>query len=64
MIVRDATYEDVPAIARVHVDTWRTTYQGIVPDEHLAKLSYQKRAEAWYQILNLTLADIMRSPIW
>jgi GNAT superfamily N-acetyltransferase len=52
MIVREATHNDVPAIAKVHVDTWRTTYRGIVPDEHLAKLSYERRANGWYQILN------------
>jgi GNAT superfamily N-acetyltransferase len=52
MIIREATHNDVPAIARVHVDTWRTTYQGIVPDEHLANLSYERRANGWYQILS------------
>lgn len=52
MIVREATHNDIPAIARVHVDTWRTTYRGIVPDEHLANLSYERRASGWYNILN------------
>lgn len=52
MIVRDANHNDVPAIARVNVGTWRTTYRGIVPDEHLANLSYERRANSWYQILN------------
>ena len=32
MIIREATRNDVSAIAKVHVDTWRTTYRGIVPD--------------------------------
>jgi GNAT superfamily N-acetyltransferase len=57
MIVRETTHDDVPAIARVHVDTWRTTYQGIVPDQHLANLSYERRANAWHQILNQALED-------
>lgn len=52
MMIREATQSDVPAISRVHVDTWRTTYRGIVPDEHLANLSYERRANCWYQILN------------
>ncbi len=52
MQIRAATYDDVLAIAKVHVDTWRTTYRGIVPDQHLANLSYQRRAHGWYQILN------------
>lgn len=52
MIVREATHSDVSAIARVHVDTWRTTYRGIVPDEFLANLSYEKRENGWHQVLN------------
>lgn len=57
MLIREATQDDVPAIARVHVDTWRTTYQGIVPDHHLANLSYERRAKGWYQILNCAPAE-------
>lgn len=52
MIVREATHNDIPAIAKVHVDTWQTTYRGIVPDEHLANLSYERQANGWYDILN------------
>jgi GNAT superfamily N-acetyltransferase len=52
MIVREATHSDVPAIAQVHVDTWRITYQGIVPHEFLTNLSYEKRENAWHQVLN------------
>jgi len=45
--IRLAHTDDADALARVHVDTWRTSYVGIVPDEHLAQLSYAKRAERW-----------------
>ncbi|HEX4203773.1 MAG TPA: GNAT family N-acetyltransferase [Ktedonobacteraceae bacterium] len=45
--IRPATVEDAAGIARVHVDSWRTTYQGIVPDEVLANLSYEKRQAIW-----------------
>ncbi len=47
VIVRDATSADAPAIARVHIDSWRSTYRGIVPDEYLAGLSYRERESAW-----------------
>ena len=52
MIIREATHNDIPAISRVHVDTWRTAYRGIVPDEHLADLSYEQRENHWSEILN------------
>jgi L-amino acid N-acyltransferase YncA len=51
MIIREANDSDVAAIAQVHVDTWRTTYRGIMPEDSLAKLSYQKREHSWRQIL-------------
>ncbi len=52
LILREARLEDAFAIARVHVDTWRTTYRGIVPDDYLASLSYQKRESSWRQMLS------------
>lgn len=52
MIVREASLLEAPAIARVHVDTWRTTYRGIVPEDYLEKLSYEKRERGWKQILS------------
>lgn len=45
---REARFEDARSIAAVHVDTWRTTYAGIVPDDALAALSY-----AWKDIRQL-----------
>lgn len=52
MIVREATHNDLVEMAQIHVDTWRTTYRGIVPDELLASLSYEKRENGWHQILD------------
>jgi ribosomal protein S18 acetylase RimI-like enzyme len=49
MNVRSATLEDAQGIAKVHVDTWRTTYEGIIPSEFLAKLSYEQRTMLWQQ---------------
>ncbi|MDN4607857.1 GNAT family N-acetyltransferase [Sporosarcina highlanderae] len=47
MRIREAILEDAEAIARVHVDSWRTTYNGIVSDAYLQQLSYEQRAENW-----------------
>lgn len=47
MLIRQATTADIPDMARVHVDSWRETYAGIVPDEYLARLSYTDRAQNW-----------------
>ena len=53
-VVRPATLEDVPAIARVHVDAWRETYQGILPSDFLQSLSYESREEQWRPALSDT----------
>ncbi len=58
MIVREAAHCDVSAMARVHVDTWRTTYRGIVPDEFLANLSYERRENGWRQVLDNAPKDV------
>jgi ribosomal protein S18 acetylase RimI-like enzyme len=51
MIVRAATRDDAAAIAHVHIETWRTAYRGIVPDDILAGLSYERRLQRWTEIL-------------
>ncbi|WP_028531148.1 GNAT family N-acetyltransferase [Paenibacillus sp. UNC217MF] len=47
MRIRKATINDAEGIAKVHVDSWRTTYKGIIPDDFLSKLSYKKRTDVW-----------------
>ena len=55
MKIRRATIKDAEGIAKVHVDSWRTTYKGIIPDEFLKNLSYEKRTELW--IANISKSD-------
>jgi GNAT superfamily N-acetyltransferase len=47
MIVRRAHLADAPAVARVHVDSWRTSYAGIVPADFLAGLRTENREAMW-----------------
>jgi len=51
MRIREARLEDASAIARVHIDAWRETYQGIIPNTYLAQLSHAKRTKQWEQTL-------------
>jgi len=52
MQIRQAKTEDAASIAKVHVDSWRTTYKGIVSEEYLASLSYQDRENFWRERLS------------
>lgn len=47
MMIRKAIEKDAVSIAKVHVDSWRTTYKGIVPKSFLNRLSYKEREERW-----------------
>jgi GNAT superfamily N-acetyltransferase len=51
LIIRAATPEDAPAIARVHVDSRRSTYPGLMPEAYLASLSYERSEAFWTRIL-------------
>lgn len=49
MNVRKANLNDAKGIAKVHVDSWRTTYRNILPDHFLQSLSYDQRTASWNQ---------------
>ena len=50
--IRKAALADAAGIARVHVESWRTTYPGIMPQEHLDALSVAEREQTWQDILS------------
>lgn len=49
--IKKADAKDAAGIARVHIDTWRTSYRGIVPDNHLSNLSYNTSRRQWERAL-------------
>lgn len=49
--MRQATVADAAAIARIHVETWRTTYAGILPDAYLVGLHRGRQAAGWRRSL-------------
>jgi L-amino acid N-acyltransferase YncA len=51
LTIRRATPEDAAPIAHVHVDSWRTTYAGIVSAEYLAALNEAEGTTRWQQWL-------------
>lgn len=53
-MIRPARVEDAPGIARVHIDSWRTTYKGFIPDDFLANLSYERSGRGWTRIVGET----------
>jgi GNAT superfamily N-acetyltransferase len=49
--IRTATLSDAAAIAHVHVESWRTTYAKIIPDDYLKGLDETLRARLWNERL-------------
>ena len=51
VLIRQAQITDIPGIAKVQVDTWRKTYQEIIPIAFLEKLSYQQKEKMWAKFI-------------
>src|SRR2546423_11087167 len=54
MIIRQATLADAPAITKIRIDTWRTAYRGIVPEDYLSNMSYEESERSWVSRLSET----------
>ncbi|WP_112180389.1 GNAT family N-acetyltransferase [Paraliobacillus zengyii] len=52
MNIRRAVPEDSRGVAKVQVDSWKTTYKNIVPDEYLNKMTYESREQKWKDIIS------------
>lgn len=48
--VREARAADATGIARVHVQSWRSTYPGLIPDSFLVNLSEPAAAARWRSV--------------
>src|ERR1035437_10119828 len=47
LLVRRAEPQDAPAVARVHVASWRQAYRGLPPQGYLDSLSVEARTMTW-----------------
>ena len=52
ILIRAAAETDAGAIAHVHVESWQTTYAGIMPAAYLAGLDETLRARLWGEWLS------------
>jgi ribosomal protein S18 acetylase RimI-like enzyme len=46
-VLRPALPRDADDIARVHVETWQSTYAGLVPTDYLARMSVARSSPQW-----------------
>ena len=50
--IRRATRADAAAIGRVHVETWQSSYAGLLPDKALAQMSDVRQSAWWSRALS------------
>jgi len=51
VILRPARPEDAAGIARVHVETWRSAYAGLVPEAYLVGMTEVRQTTQWQAVL-------------
>ncbi|MBY0508877.1 MAG: GNAT family N-acetyltransferase [Rhodospirillaceae bacterium] len=51
LTVRSAEIDDAPGIAKVHVETWRTAYTGIIPQDYIDSMTVENRTLVWARLL-------------
>jgi hypothetical protein len=49
--IRQAILSDARAVAEVHVQSWRSAYRGLVPDEYLQARSVDQREAVWHSVI-------------
>ena len=54
--LRPARPGDAAAIAKVHVETWRAAYAGLVPDDYLVSMTESKQALMWNNMIRRAAA--------
>ena len=59
MRTREATPEDSAALARVQVDSYRTAYKNLLPDEYLAQFTYEEQEQDWRDLMASPTGDIL-----
>jgi hypothetical protein len=52
MNIKRAGINDARGIAKVQVDSWKTTYRDIVPEDYLIRMDYKSREQKWKDIIS------------
>jgi ribosomal protein S18 acetylase RimI-like enzyme len=51
IVVREAKASDASGVARVHVETSRAAYRGLLPEETLSLMTFERRLASWSETL-------------
>jgi GNAT superfamily N-acetyltransferase len=62
MKVRKAVPGDEIGIAKVQVDSWKTTYENIIPGSYLKQMTYESREQQWKDIISDQAVFVAENP--
>jgi ribosomal protein S18 acetylase RimI-like enzyme len=57
--IRPARLEDAPALARLQVDSYRSAYAGILPQDFLDQFTYDDQERDWSEMLSPAARDVI-----
>ena len=58
-LVRPATTRDAKAIAEIHVSTWQSAYQDLMPDDYLRSMTVDKRQSYWREAIEYSEPQLL-----
>jgi ribosomal protein S18 acetylase RimI-like enzyme len=59
MIIRPAVLKDCAGLAQVQVDSYRSAYAGLLPQEYLDRFSYSEQESDWRELLQGDIEDVL-----
>ncbi len=57
IIIRNAENSDLTGIINVHVETWKTAYKGVVPDNYIQSFIIRTQHKTWQNQLKIMMKD-------
>ena len=60
--IRDADLPDARGIARVHIDSWRATYPGLLPESYLVNMSEAALTPRWARAILADQIALRKTP--
>ncbi|GIU16992.1 MULTISPECIES: GNAT family N-acetyltransferase [unclassified Shewanella] len=52
IILRDAVQDDVQQLAQIHVNSWKSTFSGLMPDKYINGYTLSSRVNEWQSVIH------------
>ncbi len=59
LVIREGVPDDIPALARAHLEAWEAAYRGQIPDAFIDAITLEQRQEGWRKHFEDDRATVM-----